>query len=135
MTDIETLVECRMAAMEERALAKQIERLSGIGAPRGVGSQAMELAGDRHTNNAQAAQLQKLDGLIDKLERQREENIGIIERAEAVIVRLKDRRARVIIRYYYVEGQSDYEIARDMDMSPQWVQKQRNRILENFRRG
>ena len=52
-----------------------------------------------------------------------------------MIVRLKDRRARVIIRYYYVEGQSDYEIARDMDMSPQWVQKQRNRILENFRRG
>ena len=132
MTDVETLMECRLATMEERALSRQIERLSMIGGPRGVGSQAMEAAGDRRTNNTAAKQMQQLDGLIERLVRKRGENLNIIKRAEAVIERIKERKDRVVIRCYYVEGQSEHEIAEEMDMSRQWVNQRRMQILASM---
>lgn len=130
MTDVETLQECRMATMEERALSKQIERLAMIGGPRGVGSQAIEPAGDRKTNNSRAANFQQLEGLIEQLSKKRDENIDIIQRAEMVIERIISRRDRVIIRYYYIEGQSEYEIADEMDVSRQWVNQRRSLVLD-----
>lgn len=130
MTDVEALQECRLATMEERALSKQIERLALIGGPRGVGSQAMEPAGDRKTNNSQAANAQRLEGLIEQLGRKREENIDIIQRAERVIERIVSRKDRVVIRYYYVEGQSEYEIAQELDISRQWVNQRRTMVLD-----
>ena len=132
MTDVEILQECKMATMEERAIARQIDRLLMIGGPRGIGSQALEPAGDRKTNNASAGQLQQLDGLIQKLNEKRSESLYIIQRAESIIERIRERKNRVIIRCYYVEGESDYEIARDIDMSPQWVQQQRNKTLDQL---
>ena len=130
MTDVETLQECRMATMEERALSKQIERLAMIGGPRGVGSQAIEPAGDRKTNNSRAANFQQLEGLIEQLRKKRDENIDMIQRAEMVIERIISRRDRVIIRYYYIEGQSEYEIADEMDVSRQWVNQRRSLVLD-----
>lgn len=130
MTDVEILQECRLATMEERALSRQIDRLAMIGGPRGIGSQAIEPAGDRRTNNATAGQLQKLEGLIERLIRKRDENISIIQSAETVIDRIRDRKDRVVIRYYYVEGQSEYEIAEEMDMSRTWVSQRRNLVLD-----
>lgn len=132
MTDVEILQECKMATMEERAISRQIERLLQIGGPKGIGSQALEPAGDRKTNNATAGQLQQLDGLIQKLNEKREESLYIVQRAETIIERIRERKNRVIIRCYYVEGESDYEIAREMDMSPQWVQQQRNKTLDKL---
>ena len=132
MTDVEILQECRLATMEERALSRQIDRLALIGAPKGIGSQAAEPAADRRTNNATAGQIQKLEGLIEKLIRKRDENLNIIERAERIIERLDSRRDRVVIRCYYVEGESEYEIAREMDKSRQWVNQCRNRVLDEL---
>ena len=134
MTDIEALQECRLATMEERALSRQIERLALIGGPRGVGSQAMEPAGDRKTNNSQAASIQQLEGLIERLVEKREQNIGIIQRAEGVIDRIANRRDRVVIRCYYVEGQSEYEIAQEMDCSRQWVNQRRAAVLDMLKK-
>lgn len=130
MTDVEILQECRMATMEERALSRQIDRLSLICGPKGIGSQAIKPAGDRKTNNITAGQLQQLEGLIDRLVKKRDENISIIERAENVIERIRSRKDRILIRYYYVEGQSEYEIADQMDMSRNWVNSRRNIVLD-----
>ena len=130
MSDVEILQECRMATLEERALSRQIDRLAQICGPRGIGSQAMEPAGDRRTNNATAGQLQQLEGLIEKLTRKRDENLSIIQNAEAVIDRIRDRKDRVVIRYYYIEGQSEYEIAEEMDKSRTWVSQRRNLVLD-----
>ena len=130
MTDVEILQDCRMATLEERALSKQIDRLALICGPRGIGSQALEPAGDRKTNNATAGQLQQLEGLIEKLTRKRDENLSIIQKAEGVIDRIRDRKDRVVIRYYYIEGQSEYEIADEMDMSRTWVSQRRNLVLD-----
>ena len=132
MTDVEVLQECRLATLEERALSRQIDRLALIGGPRGVGGQAIEPAGDRKTNNATAGQLQKLEGLIETLTRKRDENIAIILRAERVIERIIQRKDRTLIRYYYVEGLSEYEIATELDMSQQWVNQRRNRIIDEL---
>ena len=130
MTDVEILQDCRMATLEERALSKQIDRLALICGPRGIGSQALEPAGDRKTNNATAGQLQQLEGLIEKLTRKRDENLTIIQKADGVIDRIRDRKDRVVIRYYYIEGQSEYEIADEMDMSRTWVSQRRNLVLD-----
>ena len=132
MTDVEILQECRLATMEEQAISKQIDRLKLIMGPREIGSQALEPAGDRKTNNATAGQLQKLEGVIDRLIRKRDENISIINRAEIVIDRIRARKDRVIIRRYYVEGESEYEIADAMDMSRQWVNQRRNLIVDEL---
>lgn len=132
MTDIEILQECRLATMEERALSRQIDRLALICGPQGIKSQAIEPAGDRKTNNATAGQLQKLEGLIERLTRKRDENISIINRAEEVIDRIRERKERVIVRCYYVEGQSEYEIAEEMDMSRQWVNQCRNKVMDQL---
>ena len=130
MTDVEILQDCRMATLEERALSNQIDRLALICGPRGIGSQALEPAGDRKTNNATAGQLQQLEGLIEKLTRKRDENLSIIQKTEAVIDRIRDRKDRVVIRYYYIEGQSEYEIADEMDMSRTWVSQRRNLVRD-----
>lgn len=132
MTDVEILQECRLATMEEQAISKQIDRLQMIMGPRGIGSQALEPAGDRKTNNATAGQLQKLEGLIERLVRKREENITIINRAEGVIDRIRERKDRIIIRRYYFDGESEYEIADAMDMSRNWVNQRRNMILDQL---
>lgn len=132
MTDAEILQECRMATMEERVLSRQIDRLAMIGGPRGIGSQAMEIAGDRRTNNANAAQLQQLEGLIENLKQKRNENIGIIQRAEEIIDRIKSRRDRYLIRCYYVEGESEYTIAEEIEMSRQWVNQRRNQLIDEL---
>ena len=132
MTDVEILQECRLATMEEQAISKQINRLKLMMGPRGIGSQALEPAGDRKTNNAAAGQLQKLEGLIERLVRKRDENISIINRAEHVIDSLRERKDRVIIRRYYVEGESEYEIADAMDKSRQWVNQRRNMIVDEL---
>lgn len=130
MTDVETLQECRMATMEERAISKQIDRLALICGPREIGSQALEPAGDRKTNNPSAGQIQQLEGLIERLTVKRNENLSIILRAENVIDRIRERKDRVIIRRYYVEAQSEYEIADEMDMSRNWVNQRRNMVLD-----
>ena len=132
MTDVEILQECRLATMEEQAISKQIERLQLMMGPREIGSKALEPAGDRKTNNAAAGQLQQLDGLIERLVRKRDENISIINRAESVIDRIRERKDRVIIRRYYIEGESEYEIADAMDMSRNWVNQRRNLILDQL---
>ena len=132
MTDVETLQECRLATMEERALSRQIDRLAMIGGPRGIGSQAMEPAGDRKSNNPNAGKMQQIEGLIERLIRKRDENITIIQRAEAIIDRIISRKDRVVIRCYYVEGQSEYEIADEMDKSRQWVNQRRNQVMEEL---
>lgn len=132
MTDIEILQECRMATIEERVLSRQIDRLTMIGGPRGIGSQAIEPAADRKTNNATAGQLQQLEGLIEKLVRKRDENISIIQQAENVIERIRSRRDRIVIRSYYVEGQSEYEIADVLEMSRQWVNQRRNLLMDEL---
>ena len=132
MTDVETLQECRLATMEERAISKQVDRLTLICGPRGIGSQAIEPAGDWKTNNATSGQLQQLEGLIERLLRKRNENIEIIIRAERIIERIRERRDRVIVRRYYVEGQSEYEIATEMDMSRNWVNQRRNAVLDEL---
>ena len=132
MTDVETLQECRVATLEERALSRQIERLTLLCGPKGVGSQALEPAGDRKTNNATAGQLQQLEGLVEKLVRKRDENIEIIQRSERIIERIISRKDRVVIRCYYVEGQSEYDIAQEMDMSRNWVNNRRNLILDEL---
>lgn len=132
MTDVEILQECRLATMEEQAIQKQIDRLTLMMGPREIGSQALEPAGDRKTNNTAAGQLQKLEGLIDCLTRKRDENINIINRAEGVIGRIRERKDRVIIRRYYVEGESEYEIAEAMDMSRNWVNQRRNLVVDEL---
>ena len=132
MTDVETLQECRVATLEERALSRQIDRLALICGPRGIGSQALEPAGDRRTNNATAGQLQQLEGLVEKLIEKRDENLEIIQRAERIIERIISRKDRVVIRCYYVEGQSEYDIAQEMDMSRQWVNTRRNMVLDEL---
>ena len=132
MTDAEILQDCRMAVLEERVLSRQIDRLAMIGGPRGVGSQAIDPAGDRKTNNAKAAQMQKLDGLIVSLTKKRDEDIGIIQRAEEIIDRFKNRRDRYLIRCYYVEGDSEYQIAEEIEMSRQWVNQRRNQLMDEL---
>ena len=134
MTNVETLQECRMAVLELNALTKQMERLAIIGGPREIGGQVLTPTSNRKTNNQTAKQMQQLDGLIEKLNKKRQENIEIIEQAETVVEHVAQRKDRVVIRCYYVEGESEREIAEKLELSQQWVNMRRNLIIDEMRK-
>lgn len=132
MTDVEVLQECKMAAVEDQAISRQIERLIKISGPRGIGSQALEPAGDRKTNNATAGQVQQLAGLIEKLNQKRDEAVEIMLRAESIIDRFRLRRDRNLIRNYYINGMSEEKTAEEIGISRQWVNQRRKLLIEEL---
>lgn len=132
MTDVEVLQECKMAAVEDQAISRQIERLTKISGPRGIGSQALEPAGDRKTNNATAGQVQQLAGLIEKLNQKRDEAVEIMLRAESIIDRFRLRRDRNLIRNYYINGMSEEKTAEEIGISRQWVNQRRKLLIEEL---
>lgn len=133
MTDIEILEAARYAVMEEVAISRQLERLAIIGGPKGVAGQA--LTGMPHgTNDPEASRRQQYEGLMEKLLKKRNENINIVCQCESVIEKIKDQRSRTIARYYYVEGESDYTIAKIMGLDRSTIWDRRNEIINFFSR-
>ena len=133
MSDIEILKAARDAVMEEIAISRQLDRMAGIGGPRGVAGQA--ITGMPHgTNDPEASRRQQYDGLMEKLLTKRDENIAIVCECEAVIEKIKDQKSRTIARYYYVEGESDYSIAKIMGLDRSTIWDKRNDIINFFSR-
>lgn len=132
MTDVEILQECKQAAVELQAITRQIERMTRMDGPRGIGNQALEPAGDRKTNNAAAGHLQELQGMIEKLKEKQEDAFEIMRRTESIIERFANRRDRNLIRCYYVEGLSEEKTAEAIGISRQWVNQRRNILIDEL---
>lgn len=132
MTDVEILQECKQAAVEMQAITRQIDRMTRMDGPRGIGNQALEPAGDRKTNNATAGHIQELQGLIEKLRQKQEDAFEIMRQTETIIERFVQRRDRNLIRCYYVEGLSEEKTAEEIGISRQWVNQRRNILIEEL---
>ena len=138
MTVRELLNQCRTAVIEVAAIERQIERLMSTGAPSDGthGTRREKVPGrDEYvavggTNNPEAAREQAVDGCVAVLEGKKRQLEEMLLEMEMAIGRLKDGRARTVLRLYYGVGWSDERIAEELDTARQVVQKWRNAAVD-----
>lgn len=114
MTPREILNERRGLETELRAIERQIERTLPEGAPRGAGAVRYE---ERmpSTNMPEGAAYQRVEAYEAELLRLREEKAALLMEAERQIERLSDKKARIILRYYYCLAWTDRRIAEELE--------------------
>ncbi len=104
------LSRCRQAPEELKALRRQLERLS----------QGRECQGDSRYRK-----------LLEKRER---EALLDLARLEEYIGLLHDRRARTVMRYYYLMGWSDTQIGEELGITDEWARKKRYAAVRRLER-
>lgn len=111
MTALDDLKAYSYALQEKRAIERQIERMSFTGAPPGLHGLG---DGSPETNDRTASALQQLEGLEALLARKLQELGDKVVKGERALDMIGYSRARVIMRQYYVLGDSDEKIADDL---------------------
>ena len=134
MTKRELLENYRFIVIEIETLEHQSKFLNQfIGGPRPVKSP--QLTGmPRGTNDPEAAILQRsdTDDVLDKLEDKCRELRGLVDEFEHIMDTIKDRRTRIIIRNYYALGWTDEQIAIQIDLSREHVNRLRTAYIEGI---
>lgn len=127
MTRKEILTAYRTAVLDLHELMRALERVGSNGQPRGLSSIQLEaLPG---TNNAGAAALQAAEGIEEMIRRKREELAILAGPVGALMAVIGDPKTFIVIRGYYVEAESDADIARNLCMSRCRVNQIRNSYL------
>ena len=127
MTKKEVLTAYRTALLDLQELMRTLERVGGNGQPRGIG--AIRLEALPGTNNASAAALQAAEGIEEMIQRKRDELALLAGPVGAVMAGIGDPKTFMVIRGYYVEAETDADIARNLCMSRCRVNQIRNSYL------
>ena len=127
MTKKEVLTAYRTALLDLQELMRTLERVGGNGQPRGIG--AIRLEALPGTNNAGAAALQAAEGIEEMIQRKRDELALLAGPVGAVMAGIGDPKTFMVIRGYYVEAETDADIARNLCMSRCRVNQIRNSYL------
>ena len=127
MTNRELLEAYREAVIDLQELSQQLERAGRIGAPQGAG--AIRLDAVRGTNNPMAASVQVADGIGAMMERKRGALAGLAAPVHSLLADIGDPRTLMVIQGYYLQAETDANIARDLRMSRCRVNQIRNNYL------
>lgn len=127
MTKKEVLTAYRTALLDLQELMRTLERVGGNGQPRGIGAIRLEVLPG--TNNAGAAALQAAEGIEEMIQRKRDELALLAGPVGAVMAGIGDPKTFMVIRGYYVEAETDADIARNLCMSRCRVNQIRNSYL------
>ena len=127
MTKKEVLTAYRTALLDLQELMRTLERVGGNGQPRGIC--AIRLEALPGTNNAGAAALQAAEGIEEMIQRKRDELALLAGPVGAVMAGIGDPKTFMVIRGYYVEAETDADIARNLCMSRCRVNQIRNSYL------
>ena len=134
MNKRELLENYRDIVIEIETLERQSKFLNQfIGGPRPV--HAVQLTGmPRGTNDPEAAMLQRADyeKIIQHLTDRTAELNGLMMRFELIYDRIKEPRARIIIRDYYANCLTDEQIAENMGLSQTTVNDIRNKTIDSL---
>lgn len=130
MTNAQALKAYRKLKMELTALEGQLNQLLHTGRPRGVITQRYDaLPG---TNDAESAAMQLADGLEAIAEAKQRELDALQAQVDAIIAQIMDYKMLVIIRRYYLAGDTDEMIAELLHMSDRYICRVRNDFLRNL---
>lgn len=127
MTNRELLEAYREAMIDLQELSIQLERICRSGAPQGATS--IRLDAIRGTNNHLAASIQLADGIGAMIERKREELLGLSQPVSTLLAGIGDPKTLFIVQNYYLNADTDANIARELRMSRCRVNQIRNRYL------
>lgn len=127
MTRKEVLTAYRTAVMDLQELMRTLERVGGSGQPRGLGGLRLEILPG--TNNAEAAALQAAEGIEEMIRRKREELAILAGPVGALMAGIGNPKTFMVIRGYYIDAETDADIARSMCMSRCRVNQIRNSFL------
>lgn len=131
MTAKELLANCRNQVLTLRQLDVQLEHCLSAGAPAGVKVQRYD-ADPRGTNDPTAAAIQLYDGLMEHRETMQQHLAQISGRAWTTISTVKDVRTLAILNGYYLQGQTDQEIAQVQGLSREHVNRLRHEALKSL---
>ena len=120
MTAKELLTTCREAVLALRTLDDQLSRCLPDGRPSGVKAQRWD-ASLPGTNDPTAAAIQLKDGLMAQRDELALQVSRLSKAAWNLLRSMKDVRALVILNSYYLLGMSDLEIARQQDLTREYI--------------
>ncbi len=127
----EILENYRAAMIEKAAIEKQLAMLRIGGEPAGLRGLSYDRE-SRCTNEPVMAAVQALEGIEEKLMRQRDAIVLMADAFWKLVDEIGDRRERTLIVSYYANGESDRVIASAMGMDSYSVFRLRHRILEKY---
>ena len=132
MTAMEVLNTYRRTVAEVEELQRQLEHVSPSGRPAGVRGAGCREEGPS-TNNGMAAAMQLADGLSDLIRRKREVLAGLSARVFEMLGGISDGREYQIVQQYYLMGETDESIGREMCLSPSRVNQIRQKCVTALR--
>ena len=127
MTNKEVLTAYRAAMIDLQELMAALERTGGSGTPRGLTTAQLDAMPG--TNNAAAAALQAAEGILERIGRKRDELAALTGPVFEVISRIGDPKTFMVIRGYYLQAETDADIARSMCMSRCRINQIRNQYM------
>lgn len=132
MTNKELLNEYRNQVLLLLALEQDLERIGVTGAPTGVKTQHFSEV-SRNTNDPIAAANQAWDGL---LQRRNALMAALSDGRKQAVLRIinaaKDSRTLMVLVLYYLHGLTDQQIADQILISREQVNKRRNRFVHGL---
>lgn len=128
MTAMEVLNTYRRTVAEIEELQRQLEHVSPSGRPSGVRGAGSRGEGPS-TNNGMAAAMQLADGLSDLIRRKKEVLSGLSARVFEMLGGISDGREFQIVQQYYLMGETDESIGREMCLTAARVNQIRQKFL------
>ncbi|MGN0778881.1 MAG: hypothetical protein ACI4MJ_07030 [Aristaeellaceae bacterium] len=130
MNQAHALRRFRSLTIELTALEQQLRACGQTGRPRGVMTQRYDTL--RGTNDPAAAALQLAEGLEAMAQRKREELALLRPQVEAALSQVSDFRLLVVLRRYYLAGETDEQAAEAVHLSDRYVCRMRNAFLRSL---
>lgn len=130
MNHVQALKRYRSLTIELTALEQQLRQVERTGRPSGVIAQQYDRL--RGTNDPTSAAIQLADGLEAMAEAKRAELARLRPQVDAALALVSDFRLMIVLRAYYLAGETDEQAAETVHLSDRYVCRMRNDFLRSL---
>ena len=132
MNTVQALKRFRSLTIELTALEQQLRQIERTGRPSGVMAQQYDRL--RGTNDPTSAAIQLAEGLEALARRKREEQAELKPQVDEALAQVSDFRLMMVLRAYYLAGETDEQAAETVHLSDRYVCRMRNAFLRSLGR-
>ena len=132
MNTVQALKRFRSLTIELTALEQQLRQIERTGLPSGVMAQQYDRL--RGTNDPTSAAIQLAEGLEALARRKREEQAELKPQVDEALAQVSDFRLMMVLRAYYLAGETDEQAAETVHLSDRYVCRMRNAFLRSLGR-
>ena len=130
MNTVQALKRFRSLTIELTALEQQLRQIERTGRPSGVMAQQYDRL--RGTNDPTSAAIQLAEGLEALARRKREEQAELKPQVDEALAQISDFRLMMVLRAYYLAGETDEQAAETVHLSDRYVCRMRNAFLRSL---